>query len=163
MGWKTAGAPALGRIRRLLLLENPRHRARVRVGPGESRQTCVYETLSPATGDSVYCVQIANGFGLEMGWAFLRLAQRPRRAGDSQLFVWPTFRGVGVGRLLEEFAAAHARLCGAGEIRLMMNEADAVLGPPGAARLFAESLGCRRCKWREKIAPRRPATVVRTF
>lgn len=45
----------------------------------------------------------------------------------------------------------------------MMNEADAVLGPPrAAARSFAQSVGYK-WKWRQDVAPRRPATAFKTI
>ena len=152
-------------IRSRLLTENPRFRGKLRIGNGDNWQTCVYSTLSPTTDEPVACVEIANGFGLKMGWAFFRLC--PAASGCvaevTELFVWPTFRRMGVGRLLDEFAVGCARLWDCSEIRLMMNEADAVLGPPrAAARLFAQSVGYE-WKWRQEVGPRRPATAFKTI
>lgn len=102
MSWTFYGAKDISprEGRRRLLTENPRHRGRLRVGPGENWQTCVYETLSPTTDAPVTCIEIGNGFGLKMGWAFLRLL--PTGSTDvveiPELFVWPTFRRMGVGR-----------------------------------------------------------------
>jgi GNAT superfamily N-acetyltransferase len=165
MSWTFYGAKENSprELRRRLLIENPRRRGKLRVGVGENWQTCVYETLSPAHDTPVTCVEIANGFGLKMGWAFLRLL----RTGSTEvveipeLFVWPTFRRMGIGRLLDEFAVGHARLWDCSELRLMMNEADAVVGSPrAAARLFAQSVGYK-WKWHQDVAPRRPATAFK--
>jgi len=148
-------------LRRRLLVENPRVRGRLRIGRDENWQTDVYETLSPSTDEPVTCVEITNGFGLKMGWAFFRLLRTESMdvIEVPELFVWPTFRGMGVGRLLNDFAVGYARLCECSEIRLMMNEADAVVGSPrAAARLFAQACGYR-WKWRQEVAPRRVGTA----
>jgi GNAT superfamily N-acetyltransferase len=147
-------------IRRRFAIENPRFRGKVRVASGENWQTCVYDTLSPWTDKDVVCVEVANGFGLKMGWAFFRNLSS---AGTNvlevpELFVWPTFRRMGVGRILNEYAEGYAQMWRCSEIRLMMNEADAVVGPPrAAARLFGQACGYQ-WTWRQEVAPRRTAT-----
>lgn len=124
--------------------------------------TPVTHLHSPWTGQPVGCVEIANGFGLKMGWAFFRYLP-PNVVEVPELFVWPTFRRMGVGRMLEDLATVYARLWECSEIRLMMNEADAVTGPPrAAARLFAQAHGYR-WQWRQEIAPRHPATAYKTL
>jgi GNAT superfamily N-acetyltransferase len=166
MSWTFYGAEnnSPREVRRRLLTENPRYRGRLRVKPGENWQTSVYETLSPTTDAPVTCVEIANGFGLKMGWAFLRLLPGSDQVVEiPELFVWPTFRRMGVGRLLDEFAVGHARMWDCSELRLMMNDADAVVGTPrAAARLFAQARGYQ-WKWRQEVAPRRPATAYKTI
>ncbi len=122
-------------FRRRLLLDAPRERRRLRRAKGENWVIEVYETASPTTGYLVLCVDVLNGFGLRMGWAFLR--SRPIDEGIMEipeLFVWPTFRRMGVGRLLEEIAQEYAAAWECREIHLMINEADAVLGPPACRR-----------------------------
>jgi hypothetical protein len=48
---------------------------------------------------------------------------------------------MAIGRFLEDVAVDYATAWGCGELYLMMNEADAVVGPPhAAARLFAHHL-----------------------
>lgn len=158
--WKLAHAGELSKrdLRQRFLLDNPRYRGRVRISGGDNWQTCAYHLHSPWTGQLVGCVEIANGFGLKMGWAFFRY-HPPNVIEIPELFVWPTFRRMGVGRILEDLATVYARLWDCSEIRLMMNEADAVTGPPrAAARLFAQAHGYQ-WKWRQDVAPRRPATA----
>jgi hypothetical protein len=58
-------------LRGRFLVENPRYRARHRIANGDNWQTCVYELHSPWTDQIVACVEVANGFGLKMGWAFV--------------------------------------------------------------------------------------------
>jgi hypothetical protein len=87
-------------FRRRLVLDAPRQRFRQRRGKGDHWVIEIYETPSPTTGWPVLCVDVQNGFGLRMGWAFLRY--RPTAdAADAileipELFVWPTFRRMGI-------------------------------------------------------------------
>lgn len=149
-------------LRHRFLVENPRYRGRLRIADDDNWQTCLYELHSPWTERIVACVEIANGFGLKMGWAFFRYLP-PNVIEVPELFVWPTFRRMGVGRTLDEFATDYARLWECSEIRLMMNEADAVVGPPrAAARLFGQACGYQ-WKWRQEVAPQRPATAFKTI
>jgi GNAT superfamily N-acetyltransferase len=133
------------------------------VTKGETWVVEMYETSSPTTGWLVLCVEVKNGFGLRMGWTFLKY--RPdkgmRVMEIPELFVWPTFRRMGIGRFLEREAVKFAAKWGCGEIHLMMNEADSVVGPPrSAARLFAQAVGYE-WRWRPEVAPRRPATAIK--
>ena len=109
------------------------------------------------------CVDIQNGFGLRMGWMFLR--HRLEGAGAvmeiPELFVWPTFRRMGIGRELEAIGQDIAGTWHCSQLHLMMNEADALVGPPRrAARNFGQALGYR-WRWRDEVAPRRVATGVK--
>jgi hypothetical protein len=68
---------------------------------------------------------------------------------------------MGIGRMLDGLAVSYAASWGCREIRLMMNEADAVVGPPRAvARMFGKSLGYE-WRWRAETEPRRPATAIK--
>lgn len=164
--WHFASTPdpmTPSEFRRRLLLDAPRQRFRRRQAKGETWVIEIYETPSPTTGWPVLCVDVLNGFGLRMGWAFLRY--RPTEEAGileiPELFVWPTFRRMGIGRMLEEIAREQAATWKCGEIHLMLNEADAVIGPPrAAARLFGQALGYE-WRWRAETAPRRPATAVK--
>lgn len=140
----------------------PRQRFRERVAEGESRVDEIYETSSPTTGRAVICVDVQNGFGLRMGWMFLRY--RPEDTGAvmeiPELFVWPTFRRMGIGRELDQIAQDIARLWDCSELHLMMNEADAIVSLRGAARNFGQALGYE-WRWRYEVAPRRVATGLK--
>jgi GNAT superfamily N-acetyltransferase len=159
---ETPGPLTMAERRRRSRIGAPRRRFRERVAEGESRVIETYETSSPTTGRAVICVDVQNGFGLRMGWMFLRY--RPEDKGAvmeiPELFVWPTFRGMGIGRELEEIAQDIARLWNCSELHLMMNEADAILSLRGAARNFGQALGYK-WRWRDEVAPRRLATGLK--
>jgi GNAT superfamily N-acetyltransferase len=159
---KEPGALTVAERRRRSWIAAPRWRTRERVANGESRIVEIYETSSPTTGFPVICVDVQNGFGLRMGWAFLRY-RREETGGVMEipeLFVWPTFRRMGIGRELEEIAEDVARLWDCSELRLMMNEADAIVSLRGAARNFGQALGYK-WRWRDEVAPRRVATGLK--
>jgi GNAT superfamily N-acetyltransferase len=144
-------------LRRRLMIENPRYILRQRKGIQETWRIVLYETVSPTTGDPVECVQIQTGFGLKMGWCFLR--HRPSVTEILELYVWPTFRRMEVGTTLEELAVERTKAWGNPELRLILNEGDAVVGPPrSAARQFAVARGYRWA-WRIDVAPRRTGTA----
>jgi GNAT superfamily N-acetyltransferase len=151
-------------LRGRLMLQTWRQRIRKRGLHGENWVVEVYETPSPTTGRRVLCAEVQNGFGLRLGWAFLRDHHGPdgHVLEITELFVWPTFRRMGIGRFLEDVAVDYAAAWGCGELHLMMNEADAVVGPPrAAARLFAQALGYQ-WRWRNEVAPRRMATAIKS-
>jgi GNAT superfamily N-acetyltransferase len=164
--WNYASTPApLPRqeLYRRLIAEAPRERVRLRRRKGENWVLEIYETWSPTTERRVMCADVQNGFGLHVGWAFLRFEPgEPRPLMEiPELFVWPTFRRMGIGRILEGVALDYADAWNCGEIHLMMNEADAIVGPPrAAARTFALALGYE-WRWRNEVAPRRPATAIK--
>lgn len=150
-------------LRRLWIAENPRFIDLVR-GRGRNVRVIRYESLSPSTSDPVTCFELTTGFGLRMGWTFLR-----HRQGDSkyteitELFVWPIYRRMHLGRELEALGVDEAKAFGSREIRLIMNEADAVIGPPrGAARNFAKACGYSM-RWRGRVAPRAVATGIKAI
>jgi GNAT superfamily N-acetyltransferase len=98
-----------------------------------------------------------------MGWAFLRRSESSDVMEIPELFVWPTFRRMGIARILEKHAVDVALEAGITEIHLMLNEADAVVGPPRAqARAFAKALGYD-WRWRVEVGPRRPGTGIKTL
>jgi len=162
--WSFAAAPTSDRdYRERLLLNAPRWRHRWQNGPGENWVLETYETASLTTGRPVLGVEVQNGFGLRMGWAFLRRSESSDVMEIPELFVWPTFRRMGIARILEEHAVDVAFGAGIAEIHLMLNEADAVVGPPRAqARAFAKALGYD-WRWRVEVGPRRHGTAIKTL
>lgn len=141
----------------------PRQRFKERIAEGESRVIEVYETSSPTTGRPVICVDVQNGFGLRMGWMFLRYCpgQTASVMEIPELFVWPTFRRLGIGQELETIAQSIAQNWECSELHLMMNEGDALIGPPrAAARKFGQALGYT-WRWKTEVAPRRNATGIK--
>lgn len=151
-------------LRQRMLIVNPRLVERVRKRQGETWRFEAYQTISPSSGDPVECLNIQTGFGLRMGWVFVRHRWQDGKSITEipELFLWPTFRRMGVGRALEEFALDRAHATSSCEIQLMLNEADSVVGPlRTAARRFALSLGYE-WRWHNKIAPRRVGTAIKS-
>jgi GNAT superfamily N-acetyltransferase len=148
-------------IRRLWSIQNPRHIHKVRY-KGRTFRYILYETLSPCTNDRVTCVEITNGFGLKLGWCFLRHRTEEKSVTEiTELFVWPIFRRQGIGRWLESAAVYYAECEESSEIHLIMNEADAVVGEPrGRARKFAKACGYD-LRWREGVNPRSRAVGIK--
>lgn len=149
-------------LRDRLRIVNPTIVWRRRIARGESWRFEAYQTISPSTNAVVECLNIQNGYGQRLGWTFLRYMSDGTRvvAELPELFVWPAFRRMGVGRALEEFVAERACVNGTSEIHLLLNEADAVLARRSVARHFATSLGYE-WSWRNEVAPRRTGTAIK--
>jgi GNAT superfamily N-acetyltransferase len=148
-------------LRRTWSIENPRFVGRLS-GPGKNHNSrwCSYEAMSAVLDCPVTCIEVKSGFGLRMGWAFVRhlddgVAEIP------ELFVWPAFRHAGIGAWLEAQCVAEAETKGFTEVNLILNETDSVVGPlRRQARCFASSRGYEM-RWRSRVAPRAPATAVK--
>jgi hypothetical protein len=78
----------------------------------------------------------------------------------TELFVWLTFRRMGIGSWFEECASAVARGQGSTEIRLIMNEADSASALRGSVRAFARACGYSLL-WRSTVARRAAATGIK--
>ena len=149
------------KTRRLWSIENPRAVSNMRM-KGYRLRSVHYETTSPTTGDDVSCYEITNGFGLRMGLCFLRHRTEGTPLTEiTELFVWPTFRRMGIGKWLESAAVEEAKYRGSLEIQLVMNEADAVIGSPrGRARKFGAACGYS-WRWRQGTGPRSHAIGIK--
>jgi GNAT superfamily N-acetyltransferase len=147
--------------RRLWSIQNPRQVYPTRQ-KGYKFRSVRYETISPTSGDNVSCYEVTNGFGLRMGWCFLRHQMEGEPITEiTELFVWPIFRRMGIGRWLEATAVEEAKYQGSLEIQLIMNEADAVIGPPRArARKFGTACGYD-WRWRLGTGPRSHAVGIK--
>ena len=145
-------------LRRIWMIENPRARYLIR-GRGRSIEVTEYDTISPAFGNPVKCIELKTGFGLRVGWMFLRHAVGSSKYSEiTELYVWPVYRRMGFGSWLENAAVQEARNYGSSEIRLLMNESEGVIGPPrAAARKFAMARSYT-IWWRNTLAPRACAT-----
>jgi GNAT superfamily N-acetyltransferase len=150
-------------IRRLWMVENPRFKYVFR-GKRRNVIAIFYDTLSPAFGIPVSCVELTNGFGLRMAWAFIRHWQGERKYSEiTELFVWPLYRRMHFGTELEGQAVELARAHGSSEIRLLMNEADSIVGPPrAAAREFAKARDYD-LRWRTTVGPRARMTGIKSI
>jgi GNAT superfamily N-acetyltransferase len=78
-----------------------------------------------------------------------------------EVFVMPPFRNQGIGGFLEGYACKESRDAGSGTMRLLMHEADSVVGPPrAAARTFGNHHGYE-WRWRSTEGPRIAAVGVK--
>ncbi|MEY8017709.1 GNAT family N-acetyltransferase [Mycobacterium servetii] len=149
-------------IRRLWIIENPRFGEIIR---GKARKVVIiyYYTMSPMSAFPVSCIELKNGFGLRIGWLFLRHCSGATNYSEiTELYVWPIYRRMHLGTSLEGLAVEEARSHGSSEIRLLMNEADCIIGPPRAAgREFAQTCGYD-LRWRTTQAPRARMTGVKS-
>lgn len=150
-------------IRRIWVVENPRFKHLMRGRPRNVEITYYY-TISPTFGMPVSCIELKTGFGLRLGWLFLRHSSGGSRYSEiTELYVWPFYRRMRLGSWLESAAVKEARIQGSSEIRLLMNEADCVIGPPrAAARKFATARGYNLW-WRNTVAPRACATGTKSI
>lgn len=150
-------------VRRLWVVENPRFGYIVR-GKGRSVRIINYDTLSPTSGIPVSCVELTNGYGLRMGWMFVRHWSGPTKFSEiTELYVWPIYRRMHLGAELEKAAVELAKDQGSPEIRLLMNEADCIIGPPrAAAREFAKSCSYD-LRWRTTVGPRARMTGIKSI
>jgi hypothetical protein len=109
------------------LRPNRRRRFRQRVY-GRRYQVCSYQTIS-LRGNPVMVVEVRNGYGLRLAWAFL---EHYPEANDSitgyvsEFFVWPVFRRLGIAHLLERLLVDVARLWDAKRLRICIWQADFV-------------------------------------
>ncbi|MGA3353609.1 MAG: hypothetical protein ABSD85_10550 [Acidimicrobiales bacterium] len=126
-------------VRQLWSVENPRVAVCLPgLDPDHNAKWQWYETMSP-TLDCVACFEVRNGFGLRMGWAFVRQVS-DNTAEITELFVWPTFRRAHIGSWLEGLCHAQAAAWDVRELHLIVNETDSVVGPiRRAARHFADA------------------------
>lgn len=148
-------------LRRVWLNENPVFANRLKGHPKDSwRYECFY-TASSFDGALVEGIQVRNGYGLRMGWAHMAHLEDSTTSEIRELFVMPAFRHQGIGSFLEGFASERAALAGSKEMRLLMHEADSIIGPPRAA---ARHFGSRRgydWRWRVGAAPRTVAIGIK--
>ncbi len=150
--------------RRLWAIENPRTIQRI-PGAGNKRwRRRRYESISPVTDEPVVCLEVTTGYGLVVGWTFLRHRFGPEAITEvTEFYVWPTYRRLGIGRRLESWIVEEAESRNSVEIHLILNEADAVVGPLRyAARTFALDVGYS-FRWRTRTGPRSPATAIKSL
>jgi GNAT superfamily N-acetyltransferase len=149
-------------IRRLWMVENPGFGQIIR---GKVRKIVIihYYTMSPTSGFPVSCIELKTGFGLRIGWLFLRHWLGATKYSEiTELYVWPIYRRMHLGTSLESLAVEEARSQGSSEIRLLMNEADCIIGPPrAAAREFAQACGYD-LRWRTTVGPRARMTGIKS-
>ena len=91
---------------------------------------------------------------MRLGWAYLHhpLEQEPHVSILKELFVWPAYRRLGYGTVLESAAAERAKLWHASSIQLLFHEVDAMPSNRAAGRGFAGKRGYR-LRWQRSRRP----------
>jgi len=127
---------------RTWMLENPRWQKRFR-HRSLGHQLVNYEALSVAEACRVDVVELRLGTGVRVGWAlvFHLLKDNKPTSIIKELYVWPTSRRLGYGRILEETACDLARLRRSEQIEVLFHEADALLPVRAAGRRFGQHQG----------------------
>jgi GNAT superfamily N-acetyltransferase len=149
--------------RRLWAIENPRSIEHISGPNSRTWRHRRYETISPKSGKPVACHEVTTGFGLCVGWAFVELESGDNKAVVTEIFVWPSYRRLGIGRFLENACVEEALKKRSSMLELVVNEADSVVGPPRTlARRFLASCGYE-CRWRNRTGPRSSLTGVKTI
>jgi GNAT superfamily N-acetyltransferase len=151
------------RSRSTWLVEVPMETWRVRGVRGESWVIERFLTLSYRDQSIVEILQLRNGYGLRVGWAHLRHVRGSRVSVIEELFVFPTFRNLGVGSTLESLCCEYAVEASSGSIHILLHEVESVVGPPRkCAREFGVARGYE-WKWRVGTAPRTIATGTKNL
>ncbi len=115
------------------------------------------ETISRTDGSEMLVLQVRNGIGLRMGWAFV--CSDPERGVSEvrELYVMPPFRKQGIGSFLEERIVAATQSAGLEEVHVALTDADKVLNHRAIARSFAARHGYT---WRWRAIPRLRADAI---
>ncbi|MGA2530724.1 MAG: hypothetical protein ABSG36_16405 [Acidimicrobiales bacterium] len=141
-------------LRREWMLENPMFTERLRgTRSGDSWYVEVFNAYSLIDDSGVEVVQLRNGYGLRMGWAYQCHVRDTETSELRELFVMPAFRHQGIGSCLEGISCERAQAIGSTEMRLIVHQADGgVLANRGAARKFVTVRGYKMY-WRHQTGP----------
>jgi GNAT superfamily N-acetyltransferase len=151
-----------GKLRRVWMLENPLFSTKM---PGTRRGDSWYvenfPAFTPFDESYIEVIQVRNGYGLRMGWAFLGHLQSEKISWLRELFVMPALRGQGVGSVLEGIFCQRAREMGSREARAIIHEADGgVLTNRRTARPFLVHRNYR-LRWKTQTGPRAIALATK--
>lgn len=122
-----------------------------------------FYSYSPARDSSVEVIQVRNGYGLRMGWAYVCHVRETDRSEIIELFVMPALRHQGLGSVLEGVACDDARSMGSTRMIADMHDSDAgVLANRGSTRKFAVARGYT-IRWRSQAHPHLSATASKSL
>jgi len=145
---------------RIWTLHNPRWRARFK-HRGRGHQYAIYETISTA-GARVEVIEIRTGYGFRVAWAHVHHLRSDRKDTSvvKELFVWPAFRRLGYGTLLEQAAVDRARMWNSRRLELLLHDVDDFLGTLSPGRKFGEKAGYK-WRWGRYLRPNLKAIGVK--
>lgn len=150
-------------LRRQWMIENWRFKDRFRSWPGDAWRLESYMTISRSDRLELQVLEMRNGFGLQMGSAFIAHDEQRRISQIRELFVLPAMRDQGIGSVLEGIATEQAVAYGSTELQLLMNDCDSVVGPVRhRARRFGQRHGYS-WRWRQVQELRAVAVGVKAI
>lgn len=105
-----------------------------------------FRTTSWTDGADLHIHQIRNGYGLRMGWVFVRHLPEQCVSRVEEIFVMPPFRRMGIGAFLESLACWSSRDRGIANMELVLWDCDSIVSgdapvPRNRARLFGIAHG----------------------
>lgn len=113
----------------------------------------IYDTLSFAHEGYVDVVEIRNGVGQLMAWAYLHhLPGASRVSIVKELFVWPSHRRQGLGTKLEAALVFRAQVAKSFKLEAWVYEIDAWPHVRAVARTFVQRRGYS-VRWRKLGRP----------
>lgn len=131
------------------MTENPVITYRLKSYPGDSWKVDIYESTSLADYSTIQCVQVRNGYGLRMGWAYVRHIEDKLLSIIEEIFVIPAFRQQGIGSYLEATCRELAQSVGSVELHLFHHGSDAMIVGAPPRRKVAREFGSKRgYEWR---------------
>lgn len=132
------------------LLENPRWMNRFKHN-GDKHRLVRYETISVEYACPVFIFEIRNGYGLRLAWMHLAAPNLPAPFLITELIVFPSFRRLGYGSILESIASDMARRWDSKTIEIQFHDADAQVRVRMAGMMFGNKCGytwkCRDVKY----------------
>jgi len=155
----SGGTNATNRAR--WMIENPVITYRLKSYPGDSWKVDIYESTSLADYSTVQCVQLRNGYGLRMGWAYIRHLEDKPLSIIEEIFVIPAFRQQGIGSYLEAACCELAESVNSVELQLFHHAADAMIVGTPPRRKVAREFGTKRgYEWRYRSRVHPPLYAV---
>jgi GNAT superfamily N-acetyltransferase len=141
------------------LRENPRKRTRF--PPKGRTEIWTYETWSLEDDIPVSVIEVRSLDSQRLAWATL-FHQADHLGIVKELYVWPAFRRLGYGRLLQAAIENVADGWGERSLQVYFHSADALPRNRGAGRVFGQTVGYQ-WQWRRRTHPNLDAVGVKTL
>jgi GNAT superfamily N-acetyltransferase len=143
-------------LRRVWMIQNPMRSLKLPyTRRGDSWYVETFNSYALNDDSGMEVVQVRNGYGLRMGWAFQCHLRDSTVSELRELFVIPAFRHQGIGSILEDVSCQLAQAMGSNEMKVIVHEADG--GVPGANRGALRKflrVNDYKMHWRPQTGPR---------
>jgi GNAT superfamily N-acetyltransferase len=106
-------------------------------------------------------IELRTGEDFRIGWAML-FHERDRTSVLKELFVWPGFRRLGLGTLIEQEAVDIARVWESTKMQIYLHSVDAIFRNRVAGSFFARRSGYQWV-WHRKTLPNLEAIGEKTI